>query len=189
MKDQESYYMIIPASVWNSKELSPNAKLLYGHITVLANKNGFAYCSNAYLARVLDAKIPSVKTWLKQLEELGVISREVQYKQDSKEVEMRKIYIVNPNILASIPRDTSLYTDKYQSSIPEDPDNSTRINSTSINRTRNNNKITLKPETLKDLKAGNKEALFFVDEDDIKNPTIEQQKALIVANEILNKQF
>ena len=165
MKDQESYYMIIPASVWNSKKLSPNAKLLYGHITVLANKNGFAYCSNAYLARVLDAKIPSVKTWLKQLEDLNVISREVQYKQDSKEVEMRKIYIVNPNILASIPTDTSVYTEKYQSSIPKDPDNSTRVNSTSINRTSNNNKITLKNETLKDLKAGSQEALFSVDED------------------------
>jgi hypothetical protein len=43
---------------------------------------------------------------------------------------------------------------------------------------------------LKDLKAENKEALFFVDEDELKDLTIDQQKAIQLANELnLTKVF
>jgi hypothetical protein len=39
-------------------------------------------------------------------------------------------------------------------------------------------------ETLKDLKAENKEALFFIDEEELKDLTIDQQKAIQLANEL-----
>jgi hypothetical protein len=132
MEKEQSYYMVIPASVWGA-EISPQAKLLYGHITVLANKNGYAYCSNTFLAKILDAKIPSVKTWLKQLTDLGVIKREVTYKDDSKEIELRKIYITNSHIPASIPENTSQHIEVYRPGISTDPDNNTRDNNTSNN--------------------------------------------------------
>ncbi len=51
-----------------------------------------------------------------------------------------------------------------------------------------NNKVTnnieTKKDNLKDLKSENQKALFFVNEDDIKNPTIDQQKALQLAKEL-----
>ena len=49
--------------------------------------------------------------------------------------------------------------------------------SNSNNNETNNNR-------LKDLKTGSQEALFFVDEDDMKDLTIDQQKAFILAKEL-----
>ena len=46
------------------------------------------------------------------------------------------------------------------------------------------NKKEITKDSFKDLKAGSQEALFFVNEDDIKNPTIDQQKALQLAKEL-----
>ena len=39
MENKESYYMNIPANVWDT-DLSAKAILCYGHVTVLANKMG-----------------------------------------------------------------------------------------------------------------------------------------------------
>lgn len=51
------------------------------------------------------------------------------------------------------------------------------------------NNLETKNKKLKDLKDLGQNTLFNVIEEDIKNPTIDQQKALTLANEILNKQF
>ena len=45
------YYSIIPAIVLYNKELKANEKLLYAIITSLANKEGYCFASNKYLAK------------------------------------------------------------------------------------------------------------------------------------------
>lgn len=50
-----SYYMNIPASVWNDEFLSEGAVLLYGHISTLCNLHGYCYATNKYFQGVMGA--------------------------------------------------------------------------------------------------------------------------------------
>lgn len=43
MNEKPGYYAIIPAGVRYDKQLPQGAKLLYGEITALTNKNGYCW--------------------------------------------------------------------------------------------------------------------------------------------------
>ena len=51
---QPNYYAIILATVRYDTKLKYAEKLLYGEITVLANKNGYCYAKNKYFADLLN---------------------------------------------------------------------------------------------------------------------------------------
>ena len=72
MKDNPSYYAIIPANVRYS-DLKPNAKLLYGEITALSNKFGFCFASNKYFAELYNVNKNTVSSWLSDLKNYGFI--------------------------------------------------------------------------------------------------------------------
>jgi len=91
---KESYYMVIPATVWDAP-IRDKAKLCYGHITVLAHKEGFAFASNSYFAKVLNVSKTSASQYISELEKLGVIRTEVILKEGTKQVEKRKIYLTS----------------------------------------------------------------------------------------------
>lgn len=91
---KQSYYMVIPATIWDAP-IRDKAKLCYGHITVLANKDGFAYANNAYFAKVLGVSKTTASQYISELEKLGVIETELIYKEGTKEVDQRKIYLTS----------------------------------------------------------------------------------------------
>ena len=72
MKDNPSYYAIIPANVRYS-DLKPNAKLLYGEITALSNKFGFCFASNKYFSELYNVNKNTVSSWLSDLKNYGFI--------------------------------------------------------------------------------------------------------------------
>lgn len=92
MTDQPNYFAIIPANVRYSKDLEPNAKLLYGEITALTHKEGYCWASNAYFASLYDVDERTVKRWISSLHERGFVRVEV--KKNGLRWE-RKIYIEN----------------------------------------------------------------------------------------------
>lgn len=61
------YYAIIPADVRYSSKLSPNAKLLYGEITALCNREGFCWSSNKYFADLYKVDSGTISRWVSQL--------------------------------------------------------------------------------------------------------------------------
>ena len=73
MEERPNYYAIIPANVRYS-DITPNAKLLYGEITCLCNKEGYCYATNDF------------------------IETEIIYKEGSKEILNRYIRIVKDPI-------------------------------------------------------------------------------------------
>ena len=89
----KSYYAIIPANVRYDSDLTPNAKLLYGEITALTNDKGYCWASNNYFAKLYQVSDRSIRDWLNKLEEKKYIHREYIYKDNSKEIEERKITI------------------------------------------------------------------------------------------------
>lgn len=139
MEDKPSYYMNIPAIVWDA-DIKDKAKLCYGHITVLANKLGYCYASNAYFAENLKCSITSASRYISELEKLGVISTQLIYKKDSKEVEQRKIYIATPTIKTDKGLPSEL-TGGYRQNLQQPTDHIDRDNNTSNNNINNNTNI------------------------------------------------
>lgn len=58
------------------KNLEPNAKLLYGEISGLAQKCGYCFASNLYFAELFDVDERTIRRWLETLEENNFIKRE-----------------------------------------------------------------------------------------------------------------
>lgn len=132
MTDQPSYYSIIPASVRYDKDLKPMEIIMYGEITALANKYGYAYASNSYFAELYQVHKKTVSNWINHLKEKGYI-RTVVTRNEDMSVKDRKIYIIPPYEQ----KDGEGYPQKDSYPIhKKTEENNTRFNNTSINRER-----------------------------------------------------
>lgn len=124
--DKPNYYSIIPADVRYDKRLTPNAKLLYAEITSLTNKEGVCWASDNYFMKLYGVEKRTVQSWLKLLEDNGYILRQVQYKENTKQIEKRFIRVVNINALGY---GINIHKGMEYKCV----DNNTSINNTSIN--------------------------------------------------------
>lgn len=105
-EENGGYYSIIPAEVRFDKNLSPNAKLLYGDISGLCNKQRYCWASNAWLGERSDCDARSISRWVSELEAAGHIIVQIE------EMHRRKIFLskgydnsvvgVRQNVLHSI---------------------------------------------------------------------------------------
>ena len=76
--ESPSYYAIIPATVRYDKEITPNAKLLYGEITALCNKEGKCWASNNYFSELYGVSKVSISKWINQLIKNGYLNSEME---------------------------------------------------------------------------------------------------------------
>ena len=91
-EDNVGYYSIILATVLYNKELKANEKLLYAIITSLANKEGYCFASNKYLAEKLDVNPKTISSWISDLKNRKFIIVEL-IRNENKQIVQRKIYI------------------------------------------------------------------------------------------------
>lgn len=101
---KKSYYAIIPAEVRYDEELPPNAKLLYGEITSLCNEKGYCWATNQYFADLYKVSKITVSRWISTLYKKGYIAIETLYKEGTKEIIERHLYIVNTHINKNVNR-------------------------------------------------------------------------------------
>lgn len=133
------YYAIIPVNVRYSKEITANAKLLYGEITALANKEGYCFASNNYFAELYEVSPQAISKWISSLEKNGFIK--CKYLYNGKEIKQRNIYItVSTNDLWVSTNDEEGINKRLKGYQQKIKDNNT------INNT-NNNKKELQQET------------------------------------------
>ena len=92
---KRTYYAVIPAYVRYDKNLTPNAKLMFGELTALSNDKGYCYASNKYFSQLYQVSTVSISKWINQLKEKKYIKVTFTYKNNSKEIESRNIYIRN----------------------------------------------------------------------------------------------
>ena len=85
-----SYYAVVPANVRYCKDLEPNAKLLYGEISALANKHGYCWATNNYFAELYDVDSRTIRRWLEALKTHNFIVCEID---DDNCNSQRKIYL------------------------------------------------------------------------------------------------
>ena len=96
--DNPNYYAIIPANVRYDKRLSANAKLLYGEITALSNKNGVCFATNQYFANLYGLSSISISRLIKSLKDNGYINTQITYKDGTNEIDKRYIQICKEGI-------------------------------------------------------------------------------------------
>lgn len=123
MEDRPNYYAIIPANVRYDRNLKDKAKLLYGEITALSNKEGKCWAGNSYFASLYGVTNETISRLIGNLIENGYITSELIYKKGTKEITGRYLQI-NQYLLTkkSIPIDENV------------KDNNTSNNNTSINK-------------------------------------------------------
>lgn len=137
-EQQKAYYAIIPANVRYDEDLAPNAKLLYGEITALCNEKGYCWASNQYFADLYHVSDRTIKKWVGQLVDKGYIVRTVNYKEGTKEIEHRKLFIGGENKFTT-PGKNVHYPQENKFTTPGEQ--KFPVNNTSINNTFNNTNI------------------------------------------------
>lgn len=86
-ENKVSYYAIIPANVRYDSELTEKAKLLYGEITCLSNKEGYCFATNNYFAKLYNCTTRAIQNAISKLQERGYIKVVIE------ENYQRKIFI------------------------------------------------------------------------------------------------
>lgn len=120
-----AYYAIIPANVRYDSNLMPSAKLLYGEITALCNEKGYCWASDRYFAELYGVSKTTIQNWMKNLSDRKYITREVVYKEGTKEI---------------LRRYTRLFVYPIQENLHTPIQENLRDNNTSFNNTLNNTK-------------------------------------------------
>ena len=131
MLKNSNYYAIIPADVRYDNRLKPNAKLMYGEFTCLCNIYGYCFATNKYFAELYNVSTNTISEWINQLKRYGYINVSLIYKENSKEIQERRIYLRDSD--HSIKKEWG-YHEKSGGGIPKKRED----NNTSINNTRNN---------------------------------------------------
>ena len=121
--ENPTYWAIIPANVRYSK-LKANAKLLYGEISALTNKEGYCWASNNYFAELYGVSKNTISLWINQLKNHGFIHVQV-IRDKNKQVIKRTICIIK--------NDERAPTFKEDGIIKNDDYNSIKNNNTNIN--------------------------------------------------------
>lgn len=137
-EQQKAYYAIIPANVRYDKDLAPNAKLLYGEITALCNEKGYCWATNQYFAELYNVSDRTIKNWISQLADKGYIQRGVKYREGTKEIEQRKLFIGRENNFTT---SGNYFPDPRENNFTTPSENIFPVNNTSINNTFNNTNI------------------------------------------------
>ncbi|MDR2342836.1 MAG: helix-turn-helix domain-containing protein [Campylobacteraceae bacterium] len=86
-----NYYAVIAAKVGFDKRLCPSARLLFGVITSLSNKEGYCWATNQYFASLYDVSIRTITRWITKLSDFGYIKVVIDQKKGNE----RKIFIAN----------------------------------------------------------------------------------------------
>ena len=134
-EQQKAYYAIIPANVRYDKDLVPNAKLLYGEITALCNEKGYCCATNQYFAELYNVSDRTIKNWISQLVDKGYIQRSVKYREGTKEIEQRKLFIGSENNFTTL---GNYVPDPKENNFTTPSEKKFPVNNTSINNTFNN---------------------------------------------------
>ena len=86
---KSNYYAIIPATVRYDKDLTDKAKLLYGEITCLCNKEGYCFATNNYFANLYNCTPRAIQFTISKLQEKGYIKIIIENNYQ------RKIYLTD----------------------------------------------------------------------------------------------
>ena len=81
----------IPIEILTDTNLSDKEKHIYSIIMFLSKENNYCYCTNSNISELLNISITQVSKLVNSLKKKGYIDIEIKYKDNSKEIESRKL--------------------------------------------------------------------------------------------------
>ena len=81
----------IPIEILTDNKLSDKEKIIYTITIYLSKENKYCYLTNKSISELLNISITQVSKLINSLKDKGYIKIEIIYKENSREVEMRKI--------------------------------------------------------------------------------------------------
>ena len=96
LNEKPSYFSILTADVRYDERLKANEKIMYSEITALSNKYGYCSASNNYFAKLYKVHKDTISDWINNLKKFGYIRIELEYKDGTKQIRKRKLYINHP---------------------------------------------------------------------------------------------
>ena len=97
----------IPIEILTDNKLSDKEKYIYAIILYLSKENSYCYLTNKSISELLNISITQVSKLVNSLKDKNYISIELIYKENSKQIEMRKLIPIVKN------NDTYLTKVKY----------------------------------------------------------------------------
>ena len=92
MRENPTYFAIIPANVRYNENITLGAKMMYGEITALSSKEGYCWASNEYFAKLYKVHKNTIQNWITSLKVEGYIRVDTKQSQKGSE---RKIYLIS----------------------------------------------------------------------------------------------
>ena len=87
----------IPIEILTDEKLSDKEKIIYAIILYLSKENNYCYLTNKTISELLNVSITQVSKLVNSLKDKKYIDIELIYKENSKQVEMRKLIPINKN--------------------------------------------------------------------------------------------
>ena len=87
----------IPIEILTDEKLSDKEKIIYSIILYLSKENNYCYLTNKTISELLNVSITQVSKLVNSLKDKKYIDIELIYKENSKQVEMRKLIPINKN--------------------------------------------------------------------------------------------
>ena len=81
----------IQIEILTDKKLSDKEKIIYAIIIYLSKENNYCYCTNKTISELLNITVTQVSRLVNSLKAKNYIDIELIYKENSKQVEMRKL--------------------------------------------------------------------------------------------------
>ena len=85
-------YAVVPKYIYETKQLTPEEKLIAERIIALCRKEGYCWITNRKLSEMYNIRLETASRHIKKLEKMGLIKCE--YEKDHQR-EKRIIYLVN----------------------------------------------------------------------------------------------
>ena len=98
LNEKPSYFSILTADVRYDERLKANEKIMYSEITALSNKYGYCSANNNYFAKLYKVHKDTISDWINNLKKFGYIRVELEYKDGTKQIRKRKLYINHPYV-------------------------------------------------------------------------------------------
>ena len=112
--EKPNFYGILPANIRYDKELKPMEKILYSEISALTNAKGYCYATNSYFAELYAVHKNTVGNWINHLIEKGYLKSKMIYKENTKEIVERRLYLIVDPINEKIDTPINEKVDTYQ---------------------------------------------------------------------------
>ena len=126
----------IPIEVLTDKNLSDKEKHIYSLIIFLSQEKGYCFCTNKTISELLNISVTQVSKLVNSLKDKEYINIEMIYKENSKEVDVRKLIPIEEKLNTLFNKSLIPSPTKLQYPIEE----KFKDNKYNINKYKNNNK-------------------------------------------------